>query len=115
MDIISKIKLDDGYPVVNFIGCKHDFNAKPESLRGKFFAGIARACYNTDSVIVDNAITTGIERYALRRGLKLIGIAPEKAISYPKLNPTSIQDNELSNGHTHMILLSILFLLIIRR
>lgn len=30
MDILTKIKLDDGYPVVNFIGARHDFNKKIE-------------------------------------------------------------------------------------
>ena len=30
MDILTKVKLDDGYPVVNFIGARHDFNKKPE-------------------------------------------------------------------------------------
>lgn len=88
MDILTKLKLDDGYPVVNFIGARHDFNAKPNELRGKFYAGIARACYNTDAIIVDSAITTGIEKFALRRGLKLIGVAPETEIKFPKLKPT---------------------------
>jgi hypothetical protein len=74
---------------------------------GKFYAGIARACFNTDAIIVDNAVTTGIEKFALRRGIKLIGVAPETEIAFPKLNPTTVQRNELSNGHTHLFMLSI--------
>ncbi|CAD8127926.1 unnamed protein product [Paramecium sonneborni] len=103
-EILTKLKLDDGLPVLNFIGCRHNFD-NPNSNRGKFYAGIARACHNTDAVIIDNAITTGIEKYSLRRNCTLIGIAPEQAVSYPKLNPTKIEKNELSNGHTHIFLI----------
>ncbi len=31
-------------------------------------AGIARACFNADACIIDSGITTGIEKYAMRRG-----------------------------------------------
>lgn len=47
---------------------------------GKFYAGIARACFNTDAIIVDNAVATGIEKFALRRDVKIIGVAPEAGI-----------------------------------
>lgn len=85
----------------------HNMNPKmKDSPRGKFYAGIARACFNTDAVIVDNAITSGIEKFALRRGLKVVGVAPEASIKFPKVNPTNIEPTELSNGHTHIFLLS---------
>ncbi|CAD8182487.1 unnamed protein product [Paramecium octaurelia] len=103
-EILTKLKLDDGLPVVNFIGCRHNFD-NPNSNRGKFYAGIARACHNTDAVIIDNGITTGIEKFSLRRNCTLIGVAPESVVSYPKLNPTKIEKNELSNGHTHIFLI----------
>lgn len=61
---------------MNLIGAK-------ETNRGKFYAGIARACFNTDAVVVDSAISTGIEKYTIRRGVKLIGVAPESEIKYP--------------------------------
>ena len=48
-----------------------------EKGRGKFYAGVVRAAFNTDAVIVDNGLASGIERFALRRGVKFIGIAPE--------------------------------------
>jgi hypothetical protein len=35
MEILSKLKLDDGFPVVNLIGAKHNFDAKKEELRGR--------------------------------------------------------------------------------
>lgn len=63
--------MDDGYPVVNFIGARYNFD-KPDQARGKFFAGIARACHNTDAIIVDNAVTTGIEKFSLRRHCQVI-------------------------------------------
>jgi len=66
IEILTKLKLDEGFPVVNMIGCRHNFDF-PQNNRGKFYAGIARACHNTDAVIVDNGITTGIEKFALRR------------------------------------------------
>ncbi|KAM3140486.1 hypothetical protein pb186bvf_007466 [Paramecium bursaria] len=92
-DILNKLKLNDGYPYPN------------EQGRGKFYAGIARACHNTDAIIVDNGINSGIERFSIRRNCTLFGVAPESSISYPKLNPTKIDPNELSNGHTHLFLL----------
>lgn len=33
--------------------------------------------YIKDAIIVDSGITTGIEKYVMRRGVKLIGVAPE--------------------------------------
>ena len=57
-------------------------------MEGKFYAGIARACFNTDAIIVDSALNTGIEKFALRRDLKIVGVAPEDGIQYPRLNPT---------------------------
>jgi hypothetical protein len=62
--------------------------------------------YVKDAVIVDNAISTGIEKYAIRRGVKLIGVAPENEVKYPKMNPTYVDPYEISNGHSHIFLLS---------
>ena len=75
-DMLFKLQLTQSVPVVNLIGAK-------ETNRGKFYAGIARACFNTDAIIVDNGISTGIEKYCIRRGVKLIGVAPETEIKYP--------------------------------
>jgi hypothetical protein len=38
-------------------------------------------------------------------GVKLIGVAPESEILYPKVNPTERFENELSSGHTHFFLI----------
>jgi hypothetical protein len=40
-------------PVINLIGAM-------EKGRGKFYAGIVRAAFNTDAVIVDNGLSSGI-------------------------------------------------------
>ena len=66
---------------------------------------MCRAAYHTDAVIIDSAISTGIEKFCIRKNVKLIGVAPEAEILYPKVNPTERFDNELTNGHTHFILL----------
>jgi len=74
--------------------------------RSKVLAGVCRAAYHTDAVIIDSAVTTGIEKFCIRKNVKLIGVAPESEILYPKVNPTERFDNELTNGHTHFILLA---------
>ncbi|CAD8140538.1 unnamed protein product [Paramecium pentaurelia] len=98
-DILFKLQLNQSYPVVNLIGAK-------ETNKGKFYAGIARACFNTDAVIVDSGISTGIEKYVIRRGVKLIGVAPEQEVKYPNQNTGFIDPFEISNGHTHIFLLN---------
>jgi hypothetical protein len=61
LDIMNKIKFpDDGVPCVVLAGAK-------ESDRGKFYAGIARACFRTDACLIDSGISVGVEPFALRR------------------------------------------------
>ncbi|KRX07611.1 hypothetical protein PPERSA_11160 [Pseudocohnilembus persalinus] len=96
--LLYKLKLIEGYPIINLIGAK-------DTGRGQFLAGIARAAFNTDAIIIDSGISSGIEKYVLRRGVKLIGVAPEAEIKYPKINPTFIDPQELTNGHSHIFLL----------
>lgn len=68
--MLEKFKFIEHTPVINIIGAM-------EKGRGKFYAGITRAAFNTDAVIIDNGVGSGIEKFALRRGVKLIGVAPE--------------------------------------
>lgn len=68
--MLDKFKYNERLPVINLIGAM-------EKGRGKFYAGIVRAAFNTDAVIVDNGLASGIEKFALRRGVKFVGIAPE--------------------------------------
>lgn len=100
--MLEKFKYNERLPVINLIGAM-------EKGRGKFYAGIVRAAFNTDAVIVDNGLASGIEKFALRRGIKFIGIAPESEIKFPKINPTQVDPMELANGHTHLFLVSILY------
>lgn len=72
---------------------------------GKTMAGIARAATHTGAFIVDSGIGSGIEKFCLRKGVPLLGVAPESKISYPRMNPTSRKPNELTNGHSHFVLI----------
>ena len=63
-----------------------------------------------DAIIVDSAISNGIEKHAIRRGLKLVGVAPESEVKYPKLNPTFVDPYEISNGHSHIFLMSNIYI-----
>ncbi len=98
-EILKKFKFTEASPIVILSGAK-------ANSRGKFFAGIARACFRTDAVIIDSGIEVGIEAFAMRKNIKLIGVAPEKLIKFPKINPTSKDPFELTNGHSHLFLLS---------
>jgi hypothetical protein len=76
-------------------------------------AGLSRAAFNTRSVIVDSGLHTGIEKFCIRKSnqilildIRLIGVAPECAIEYPKLGSDEIFSSKtLTNGHSHFILL----------
>eukprot|EP00919_Chromeraceae_sp_WS-2016_P051305 GHVR01121658.1.p1 GENE.GHVR01121658.1~~GHVR01121658.1.p1 ORF type:complete len:149 (+),score=14.49 GHVR01121658.1:200-646(+) len=98
-DMLDKFKYVEMTPVINIIGAM-------ENGRGKFYAGIARAAFNTDAVIVDNGLASGLEKFTLRRGVKLVGVAPEEEIKFPKINPSKVDPVELANGHTHLFLVS---------
>lgn len=100
-EMLEKFKYTEMTPVINIIGAM-------EKGRGKFYAGVARAAFNTDAVIVDNGLASGLEKFTLRRGVKLVGIAPEGEIKFPKINPSQVDGTELANGHTHLFLVSTL-------
>mgnify|MGYP000863607050 FL=1 len=72
---------------------------------GKTLAGVARAAVRADAVIIDSGIASGIEKFCLRKHLTLIGVAPENQIIYPRINPAGRKVNELTNGHTHFVLI----------
>ena len=62
--IFNKFKFKEPYPVIIIAGGMF-------TERGKFYAGIARAAYKTDAVIIDSGIKTGIEPFAIRKGFIL--------------------------------------------
>ena len=66
-------------------------------------AGICRGSANSKSIILDSGMGSNIEKFCVRRGVKLIGVCPEDCISYPKI--LKKQKDELANGHTHFVLI----------
>lgn len=67
--------------------------------------GVARAANNSGAVIIDSGVGSCVEKFTLRRGVKLIGVCPEAQISYPKLSELHRKPNELTNGHTHLLII----------
>lgn len=96
-DICEKFGFRDPTPVIYMSGAK-------DSGRAKFYAGICRAAFRVDAVILDSGIKTGIEQFALRRKVKIVGVFPESEIRLPKINPTDREWNELANGRTHLFM-----------
>ena len=72
-------------------------------LAGKTMAGIARAAFNTGSILIDSGVGSQIEKFSMRKGVKLLGVCPEAQICYPKIS--NRQANELTNGHTHFFMI----------
>ena len=59
--VFEKFKIVEPHPVIIIAGGM-------ETGQGKFYAGIARAAYKTDAVIIDSGIATGIEPFTMRKG-----------------------------------------------
>lgn len=57
---MEKFKIKEAFPSVILAGAR-------DSNRGKLLAGVARAAFRSDAVIIDSGIKTGIESYCLRR------------------------------------------------
>ena len=75
-EVCDRLKFVDACPVIIVAGSSTD---RP----GKTMAGIARAAANTGASVLDSGITSGIERFSLRKQVQLVGVCPESAISYP--------------------------------
>ena len=91
-EILFKLKITDPTPTILVAGAM-------SSTKGKILAGLVRAAQNTDAVIIDSGCQTGMEKFCVRRNVKLIGIAPESQIQYPKA-ASEKPANELSSGHS---------------
>lgn len=94
----DKLKFTQPTPVIVLAGAM-------TQRAGKTLAGVARAAFRTDAVVIDSGLGTGIEKFCARKQVPLIGVAPEQEIIYPRINPNSKKDNELTNGHTHFVLI----------
>ena len=97
-EICDKLKFVKPTPVIMLAGAM-------TQRAGNILAGACRAAFRTDACIIDSGIGSGIEKFCLRKNVTLIGVAPEKEIAYPRINPTVRKENELTNGHTHFILM----------
>jgi len=53
-NVFKKFKIKEPHPVIIIAGGMF-------TERGKFYAGIARAAFKTDAVVLDSGIKTGIE------------------------------------------------------
>jgi hypothetical protein len=97
-EVCDKLKLTQPTPVIVLAGTYSE-------RAGKTLAGVSRAAVRADACLIDSGIGSGIEKFCLRKHLTLIGCAPEKEVIYPRINPVGKKDNELTNGHTHFVLL----------
>jgi len=97
-EVCDKLKFTKPTPVIILVGAM-------TQRAGKALAGVCRAAFRTDACIIDSGIGSGIEKFCLRKEVLLVGIAPEKEVTYPKINPTQRKENELTNGHTHFMLI----------
>ena len=75
-DVVSKLGIAENNPVIMLVGVDNENHARTLS-------SVVRAAFNTDAVIIDNGLHSGIEILAHRRGVKLIGVCPELHITYP--------------------------------
>ena len=95
-EVADRLKFIQPIPVIILAGAM-------ENREGKVLAGIARAAFNTTSLVMDSGLISGIERACIRKKVQLIGVAPEAQISYPKISRK--KTNELANGHSHFFLI----------
>ena len=99
-EVCDRLKFNNPTPVIILGGAM-------TGRAGKTLAGIARAAVRADATIIDSGLGSGIEKFCIRKNLTLIGVAPDQEIIYPRIiiNPNDKKDNELTNGHTHFVLL----------
>lgn len=94
---LDKLKFIEPTPVIILAGAMTE-------RAGKVLAGVARAAFRAGACVIDSGIGSGIEKFCMRKSVPLIGVCPENEISYP-VNLSNKKQNELTNGHTHFILI----------
>lgn len=97
-EVCNHLKFVDPTPVIILAGAMTE-------RAGKTLAGVARAASRTDAIIIDSGVGSGIEKFCMRHKTTLIGVAPENEVKYPRINYQGRKDNELTNGHTHFVLI----------
>jgi len=96
--VCDRLKLTEPTPVIILAGAMGE-------RAGKTLAGVCRAAVRSDAAIIDSGLGSGIEKFCLRKHLALMGVAPDKEVIYPRINPVGKKNNELTNGHTQFLLL----------
>ena len=97
-EVCDKLKMIDASPVIVLAGAM-------TTRAGKTLAGIARAASRIDATILDSGVASGIEKFCIRKKIQFYGVAPDDAVTYPRLTQDAPRDNELTNGHTHFVLI----------
>jgi hypothetical protein len=96
-EVCDRLKINNATPVIILAGAM-------TQRAGKTLAGIARAALRADAVVIDSGLGSGLEKFCMRKSVPLWGVAPEAEVIYPRISPNDKKDNELTNGHTHFIL-----------
>ena len=97
-EVADKLKLINPTPVIILAGAM-------TQRAGKTLAGVARAAFRADATIIDSGIGSGIEKFCIRKRIPFFGVAPDECIQYPRLSQEAPKDNELTNGHSHFVLI----------
>lgn len=97
-EVADRLKFIEPTPVIVLAGAM-------TQRAGKTMGGIARAALNSGALIIDSGVGSCIEKFCIRKGLKLVGVCPEAQISYPKLSELHRKQNELTKGHTELIII----------
>ena len=95
-ETLKSFKFVDPLPVIVLSG------AHTKNDHGKLLAGLCRAAFRTDAVIMSHGLKSGIEHFALRKNVNLVACFPEKVVELPKMNISGdYPENTIINGHTH--------------
>ena len=100
MNILSSFKdFQKAQPVVIISGIKSENSIG-------FLTSIVRIVRNSDAVLIDSGIKSGLEELCERNSVKLFGVFPEKMVSFPKLEPGYDEENVQTGGHTHLVMIN---------
>ena len=88
-EVCDRLKFTQPTPVIILAGAM-------THRAGKTLAGVARAAFRSDAIIIDSGLGTGIEKFCDRKQIPLLGVAPEQEIIYPRINPNMKKNNELT-------------------
>ena len=98
-ELLKDMRLTGPFSVILLAGVEGDGLSR-------LLAGLVRAAYRTDSVIVDGGGLSGIEQACAKSAVALVGIAAEDTVVYPSRSSNADTNRVLvTPGHTHLITL----------